>query len=194
MQSKLLPRVALATGLLLSGSAMAHTGPLTHGGLAAGLLHPFTGLDHLLVMFGVCLWSARLGSGRIVLLMPLLFLGFLATGFGLGMAGLGLPGLEAGIAASVLVIGMVIAMQRAMVTPPAAGLIIVAALLHGSAHGLEMPAGSAVVPFLGGVLAVSLMLHLAGLASGRVLANRPGLLRVFGLVTGLIGGGLLLGA
>ena len=44
---KFLPLVALALAGLIS-PALAHSGHA--GGLAAGLAHPFTGLDHMLAM------------------------------------------------------------------------------------------------------------------------------------------------
>ena len=53
-------RFTVPTALLLllaSGTALAHPGH--DGGLAAGLAHPFTGLDHLLAMVAVGLWAAQ---------------------------------------------------------------------------------------------------------------------------------------
>lgn len=193
MQHKLLKTAALFGTLLLSGSALAHGGHDTHGGLTAGLLHPLTGIDHLLVMLGVGLWAASSRSGRSALCLPAVFLAYMAIGMGLGMAGIGLPGLEAGIAASVLVLGLLIAVRRELDAVTSASIVAVAALLHGSAHGLELPA-TGQWAFMGGVLLASLGLHLVGLSAGRVLARRPRLLRGIGLVTSVIGGGLLLGA
>ncbi|MFN6977257.1 MAG: HupE/UreJ family protein, partial [Gemmobacter sp.] len=43
--------------LLLSTPALAHTGHGGTSGLLAGLLHPVLGLDHLLAMVAVGIWS-----------------------------------------------------------------------------------------------------------------------------------------
>jgi urease accessory protein len=193
MQRRLLKTGTLLGTLLLSGAALAHSGHDAHGGLSAGLLHPLTGTDHLLVMLGVGLWAASRHGGRAALGLPAVFLACMALGIALGMAGVGLPGLEAGIAASVLVLGLLIAARLQLNTSLAVGIVAGAALLHGSAHGLEMP-GSGRLAFVGGVLLASLGLHLTGLAAGRLLSRRPWLMRGVGLVTSVIGGGLLLTA
>ena len=39
-----------------------HTGVVHAGGLALGLAHPFSGLDHILVMVAVGIWAVRAGS------------------------------------------------------------------------------------------------------------------------------------
>jgi urease accessory protein len=46
----------LLSGLALSLPAAAHPGH-AETGFAAGLLHPLTGLDHLLALLAVGLWS-----------------------------------------------------------------------------------------------------------------------------------------
>jgi urease accessory protein len=193
MQTRLHKTAALLGTLLLSGSAMAHPGHGGDLGLVAGLLHPLTGLDHLLVMLGVGLWAASRSTGKAVLGLPAVFLAAMAAGMGLGMTGIGVPGLEAGIAASVLVMGVLIAARLQLNMPAAVAIVATAALLHGSAHGLEMPA-TGQWAFMAGVLLASLGLHLSGVAAGRVLSRRPWLLRGLGLVTSVIGGGLLLAA
>ena len=54
----------LAAVLLLAASstAFAHPGHNVSG-FAAGLMHPFSGLDHLLAMVAVGIWAAQ-GGGR----------------------------------------------------------------------------------------------------------------------------------
>ena len=58
--------------LSMGGVAHAHTNGLPHMDFAAGLSHPFSGLDHILAMVAVGLWAAQLG-GRALWLVPLTF-------------------------------------------------------------------------------------------------------------------------
>ena len=73
MTTRLTTRLAVATALLaLAGTTSAHTGHDTHGFLA-GIEHPF-GLDHLLAMVAVGVWSATALQGARRWLGPLAFL------------------------------------------------------------------------------------------------------------------------
>ena len=52
--------------LLAPAVAFAHPGHGGSWGLAAGLAHPFLGIDHLVAMTAVGFWAAQLGGpGRI---------------------------------------------------------------------------------------------------------------------------------
>lgn len=114
-----LTRVGCLIGLILTASitvdpdqarslAFAHTGLGHVVGFAEGVAHPLSGLDHVLamVMVGVLAWQ---GGERAMWLLPASFLAVMALGAGLGMAGLGLPLVEAGIALSVIALGGAIA-------------------------------------------------------------------------------------
>ena len=78
------------------------------GGFAGGFAHPLTGPDHFLAMLAVGIWGAQMG-GRAVWRLPVAFPLIMAAGGIAGMAGLPLPGVETGIAVSVLVLGLAIA-------------------------------------------------------------------------------------
>ena len=88
---RLLP---VAAALLLPLPALAHTGIGPVDGFTAGFAHPLGGLDHLMAMLGIGLWAGLLG-GRATWALPAAFLGAMALGGALGMAGLGLPIVEA---------------------------------------------------------------------------------------------------
>ncbi|MFN5687215.1 HupE/UreJ family protein, partial [Bradyrhizobium sp.] len=47
--------------VLTASPGFAHEQTGVGGGLAAGLLHPLTGLDHLVAMVAVGIWGAQLG-------------------------------------------------------------------------------------------------------------------------------------
>ncbi len=63
--------------LLASSAACAHSGH-DASGFAAGLAHPFLGLDHLLAIAAVGLWAVQ--GGRRMWLLPAAFMVMLATG------------------------------------------------------------------------------------------------------------------
>ncbi|MGV7207349.1 HupE/UreJ family protein [Oxalobacteraceae bacterium A2-2] len=154
-----------AVALTLAAASLplyAHTGqglPHAHGFLD-GFAHPFTGLDHLLAMLAVGVWSARQAAGKA---LPLTFLGMLLVGVLSGVMGLAIPGLETGIALTVALLGCLIA--AAVRLPAGAGMAMVGmfAVLHGNAHGHELPSAAASL----GMLAASALL----LGAGRVLGR-----------------------
>jgi urease accessory protein len=194
MQSKNIRRVAavaLLTGL--AGAAQAHTGHGTHS-LMEGLTHPF-GLDHLLAMVAVGVWSvSALPQGR-AWQGPAAFLAALVASAALGAAGVTLPFLEQGVALSVVLFGAMLVMaRRPMPTSLGLGLVVAAASLHGLAHGAETPA-SGFAGYAIGFLATTALMHITGVAAGlairRWLAARSGL--VLGGLGALLGGaGLVL--
>ncbi|WP_431267397.1 HupE/UreJ family protein [Dankookia sp. P2] len=156
----------LAAALLLPAPALAHVGDGLHHGFMAGFLHPFSGADHLLAMVMVGLW-AGLSGGAARFALPGSFLGAMALGGALGFAGLAFPGIEAGILASVIVLGALAAL--AVRLPLGLGMALVGAfgLLHGAAHGAKL-GGMALLGAVGGTA----VLHGAGLALGNTAAPR----------------------
>lgn len=159
---------ALVTLCLLAGTASAHTGDhATATGFSGGLAHPLSGLDHVLAMLAIGLWAAQQG-GRALWAIPAAFVGAMALGGGLALSGLSLPQVETGIAASVLVLGLLIAIRRQWAVTAGMAIAAAFALFHGYAHGLEMPqAASPALYALGFVLATA-FLHGTGIAGSLV--------------------------
>jgi hypothetical protein len=93
---------------------MAHPGHGAELGLAAGLAHPWSGIDHVLAMTAVGLLAARLG-GRALWAVPAAFLSLMALGGIVTASGLSLPFAEVAIALSVAVFGFTIASR---IAPP----------------------------------------------------------------------------
>ena len=58
---KLLSLAAAATAGF-STAALAHVGDHSHMSFTEGLLHPFSGIDHVLAMVAVGLWASQLGG------------------------------------------------------------------------------------------------------------------------------------
>jgi urease accessory protein len=155
----------LATSLLLAPAAFAHLQGGAAAGLTSGLLHPLTGLDHVLAMLAVGLWAAQRGGAERWRL-PLAFVGTMLVGGVLGMSGLVLPYGEIGIALSVLLLGVLIVSAPRLSSPAALALVAAAALLHGHAHGSELAAGLSPALYAAGFVAATAALHAAGVAAG----------------------------
>jgi len=154
----------------LSSAASAHVGDHSHMSFAEGLRHPLMGLDHVLAMVAVGLWASQL-SRRALWLLPLTFPLLMAVGAALGFGGVALPWVEIGITGSVLVFGAMVALALRpglAVSVPLVGLF---ALLHGYAHGVELPANASALGYGAGFIAATLMLHAVGIAIG-VMTNR----------------------
>ena len=166
-----LARAALATALTLVPSlAFAHVGVGDTHGFAHGFMHPIGGLDHVLAMVGVGLFAARLG-GRALWLVPLAFVAMMGVGGAIGMAGIGLPHVEIGIAASVIVLGLAVALQLGMPVAAAMAMVGLFAVFHGHAHGAEMPADAAGLSYGAGFILAAALLHGTGLALGLTLSR-----------------------
>jgi urease accessory protein len=161
--------LALATLLAVTTAASAHTGHGAHS-LAEGLAHPF-GLDHLLAMLAVGVWSATALQGAQRWAGPATFLAAMSVGAALGAAGLALPLTELGIAASVAVLGVMLLAGRQLPKPAGLALIALAASLHGLAHGAEMPLGGSLAAYAAGFGFTTAALHVAGVGLGTVLAR-----------------------
>lgn len=152
--------------LLTPSLAQAHPGVPGHThGLLNGLLHPLTGLDHICAMLAVGIWAAQRG-GRALWLVPMTFVFLMVVGGVLGMQGAGVPYVEQGIAASVLVLGILI--TAAVRLPPVVSASIVGlfGLFHGYAHGAEMPANASGLAYACGFIIATVSLHAAGLGIG----------------------------
>jgi urease accessory protein len=209
MRKTLIRRTMLATLGLASTAVLAHTGalgPHVHGADAShsffqGVLHPITGLDHLAAMLAVGLWSVLNFRGAkqpsslksaSMWMPPASFAATLLVGALLGLGGLTLPGVEPMIAASLLVLGLLLTTRSAMPTLAGSSLVAVFALFHGLAHGAELAGGHAAAA-LAGVIVSTAALHGVGMGLGFMLREqastsiaRRWLTRTMGLmVTGL---------
>ena len=182
------PRVLLFAVLLAgAGAAGAHPSGVSHvhPDFLAGLLHPLTGADHLAAMLAVGMWSAL--AVRPVWLAPAAFVAMLVAGALAGFAGLSVPAVEPMIAASLLVIGLLVAARRGLPVAAAAGLVGAFAFFHGAAHGVELADGAQFAALAGMVL-TTCALHAAGIAIGRW----TWLSRIAGSGVALLGATLLL--
>jgi len=187
--------VGLATLLLLSaGPAFAHVGHGETSSFTAGLAHPLQGLDHVAVMVAVGLWAALKG-GRALWLWPAAFVGVMLVGGALGMAHVALPFVEPAILASVVALGLCVALAIDMPLAAGAVLIGVFALFHGHAHGTEVVESMSGAEYMAGFALATAALHLTGIGFAQMthrLALAPAI-RVAGLACVAVGVGLMAG-
>src|SRR5207237_4311060 len=124
--------------MLFAAPGSAHSAGDSAAGFAAGVLHPLSGLDHLLAMVSVGIWGAELGAPAIWLL-PIAFPLIMAMGGATGIVGMPLPGSEFLVALSVLVLGILVMHGRQVPVAVALAIVGVFAIAHGHAHGAELP-------------------------------------------------------
>lgn len=169
MTSTEIARAAAGTAIafmILATPALAHVGGHgVPGGLTSGFLHPLMGWDHVAAMVAVGLLGAVLGPPAIYLL-PIVFPLVMALGGGLGVTGVPLPAVEIGIAASAVVLGIMVAAGKAIPLWIAAVVVAFFAVFHGHAHGTELPAAADTLAYGVGFVIGTGLLHLVGIAIG----------------------------
>lgn len=138
---------ASALALLLDQPAQAHG--IAHGGIAAGFLHPISGVDHLLLLVGIGAAASCISAQ--------LLLWALAGAIGGGVFGaMGgtLPAQEFLAALAITAVAVLVLRslrsQRSPQLGACAALVAAAVAVHAMLHGLEAPAdGSALLWWLG---------------------------------------------
>jgi urease accessory protein len=162
-----LPLAALAAVVLAATPALAHTYGAGGAGFWAGLSHPIGGLDHLLAMVAVGLWAIQLG-GRALWAVPAGFVIAMTAGAAFALAGIGVPAVEFGIAGSVVLLGLLVAGAARMPTVASCGIVMVFALFHGHAHGMELPAAANPALYGLGFVSATAALHATGVGLGLI--------------------------
>ena len=189
-------RLVFVIAALISGtsSALAHIGTGSTASFAAGVAHPLSGLDHVAVMVAVGLWAALKGK-RALWIWPATFVGVMLVGGALGMAHVPVPFVEPGILASVVTLGLLVALAVDLPIIVGAAIIGVFALLHGHAHGSEVAENVGGIEYMAGFALATASLHAIGIAFALLMhraALRP-VIRAAGAVCVMIGAGLYAG-
>lgn len=166
MKHRFFAVTTLLTLMSASSAALAHAGHNNGTGFLSGLLHPFTGIDHLFVIlsFGVMagLWAGKRAGGLLVGFLILFTLSAFLGGIGAYFAGI-----------ETLLMGTVISAVALLLIRPLRGqqaLVILfglmAATTHGYVHGLELSAAAQSLGWLAGAsLSVAIMLALSALTA-----------------------------
>jgi len=189
-------RLLATAAILVAGSApaFAHVGVGSTASFAAGIAHPLSGLDHMTVMVAVGLWAAIKG-GRALWLWPATFVGVMLIGGALGMAHVALPFVEPAILASVVALGILVALAVDLPVWAGAAIIGAFAVFHGHAHGSEVAENIGGFEYMAGFALATATLHTLGIGLALFAARhslRP-LVRVAGVVCVAIGVGLYAG-
>ncbi len=158
--------VATVALLAFPSPLAAHEGGAA-AGLLSGLLHPISGLDHVLAMLAVGIWGAQMGPPAIWVL-PVTFPMVMAFGGMSGLLGLPVPGVEFGIGLSALLLGLMVAFERRPDLRAAAMLVGFFAIFHGYAHGAELPEGQSGILYSIGFVASTGTLHASGIGIGLI--------------------------
>lgn len=156
---------------LFATPLMAHPGHgVETGGFVAGLLHPLTGVDHLVVMLGFGLLAAAL-ERKSALKLGALVVGGMVAGAFLGSAFGASPAVEIAILASIVLVAGLFVFRNKVALPAVLAVAAVIGAVHGIAHGNE--AGSLFMPFVAGMAVMaSALIGVSALAirATRILA------------------------
>jgi urease accessory protein len=176
----------------------AHTEEvIRYGSFFGGFFHPVLGPDHLLAMLSVGIVSTQMG-GRSILTVPATFVVFMTLGgiFGLTSGAIPMEFIELGIAASVVVLGGMIAAGSRIPHPLIYVAVAFFGSLHGYAHGVETPAIAEPALYAFGFVFGTATIHLFGVLIGEVAkryARGVTVLRASGGAFALLGALFLFG-
>ena len=174
-----LAAVAAGAVALSAEAALAHTGMEHALSFVSGFTHPWSGLDHMLAMVAVGLW-AGLNGGRALWAWPVAFVGVMVLGGAAGVAGVPLPMVAPGILGSVIVLGLLVLTAARLPVWAGAALVAPFAVLHGHAHGAELPAEGAAASYFAGFALATAALHALGLGAAYLATGERGKLIVRG--------------
>ena len=191
MKIKKFSSIALAILFsLIPTVAYAHDGTvLPFGGFLSGLVHPVLGYDHLLAMLSVGILSAQIG-GRAIWTVPATFVAMMGVGGALGLINIGLTFTELGIALSLVILGIIIAVERRLSVRVAMIGVAFFAIFHGYAHGTEIPQTAEPVAYALGFMTGTALIHIAGVVIGDIAQHYERgklLLRVGGALISIVG-------
>lgn len=186
----------IAGAMLLASPAMAmaHPGHGMESGLSEGLMHPLTGLDHLLVIAAVALLSVRVG-GRALWAVPAAFIACGIVGgavAGLSSSNAAMPWVEIMIVASVLVCGSLL-IRRQSTSTIALCCVPLFGLFHGYAHIHEMGGVAGLGAYSAGVIATTTALLVITIGAGVAIQSMKSKETLVGF-TRAVGGTLVVAA
>lgn len=167
MNKKLLVVSGSLLVLALPGVAAAHPGHDAGASFAAGALHPLAGVDHLCALIAVGLLAGRTHA-RTGVFIAMTFLVLMSAGMLSAFAGFELPGVEWGIAASIVAMALLAwrpPHELPVFTAALAGLF---AIFHGHAHGAEAASGTLKLAYASGLLITSAVVIRAAMVAARL--------------------------
>ncbi len=165
----------------------AHPGHTESLDLMTGIAHPFSGLDHFLVILLVGFWSAL--AFKKPWAGPMAFLSGMILGSLAGLFTATNELLEFSIATSVIITGILLSTELKLSQAFSLSLLASFGVVHGLAHTGYLPAlnsfnASGILLDITGLLVSTALLHFAGLfGAKRVTQFTPIIGRVAGIST-----------
>lgn len=150
--------------------AAAHSGNSPANDFLTGLIHPLSGIDHLVPMIALGIWAAVMG-GRSLWLLPMTFLSAMAMGGSLGQMNMPLPLTEPVIVASAVILSVFAVLRLRFDQWLTVALTCVFAIAHGHAHGMELPAQTSFLLYGIGFVAATAALHMSGILIAYLTSN-----------------------
>ncbi|NKB51440.1 MAG: hydrogenase [Rhizobiaceae bacterium] len=182
---------------LVSTSAFAHhpmggqTPSTFFEGLLSGVGHPIIGVDHLAFVVAVGIAAALAGSR---FLSPLAFVIATIAGTAIHVMAINLPAVELMIAASLVVLGVVVFMGKKMPVAALAGIFAIAGLFHGFAYG-EAIFGAEATPLYAYLAGFGLTQYAIAIVAGSAIVTSLGKAREWSAnVPARVTGGIVAGA
>ena len=174
--------------------AVAHVGHGSADSFTSGFSHPLTGIDHVMAMVLVGMWAV-MKCGRALWAGPAVFVGVMLFGSVLGMQGIPLPFVDPAILASVVALGLLVALAVDLPLGAAAAIVAVFALFHGYAHGSEVTETVRGIEYMAGFTLATASLHVLGIgfAKGMTYLKLRSVLRLAGAVCVVVGAGMFVG-
>lgn len=139
---------------------------------AAGFVHPWSGMDHLLLALAVG-WIAVSAGRRNLWIPSLSFLVAMVAGAFAGRGADGGTALEIGLAATLMLAGIALLRSEAPAMIALAASVATAGLVHGFAHGSEAALGMSFGPLTAGLLVSTSLLVFLGGTLGHMASRVP---------------------
>ncbi|MBL1174859.1 HupE/UreJ family protein [Pantanalinema sp. GBBB05] len=170
--------MAIAVGLLMIATpAQAHhalggkTPTNFFEGFLSGLAHPIIGIDHFAFVVAVGLLAAVMQQR---ILLPVVFVLAAMAGTGLHLMRIDLPGSELFVGASIVTVGLLLALKNRPQPLITIALGAIAGIFHGYAYG-ESIVGADMTPlvaYLAGFTVIQLVVALSAFSVGQRLITR----------------------
>lgn len=171
---------------LFSLTTFAHSGvPPKSFGFMEGMSHPIVGLDHLLAMLSVGMISSRIG-GKAIWQVPSCFVLIMALGCVIGFYGTTNSLIEPIISLSVIVFGALFLVPRFLTYAATFATVAIFALVHGVAHGKEMPIFVLPEIYIAGFMISTIVIHIFGVAIGELINKLPKAVLITQMTGGLL--------
>ena len=157
---------------LLSGAVHAHEGHEWAMNFTSGFIHPLSGVDHLLAMLMVGVWSTNARTKP--WFPPLIFMVSMLIGTQIGQMNVVISELEFLLASSLIGLGLMVGyLNKQSLAHVLGGCMAIAffGFFHGWSHGLELNVSRSIDGLIGMMIA-SAVLHSCGWTFANHFFNR----------------------